>query len=309
MHLGTPLRRSSLRFSLAAFALLTASASFAAVGDLYVTSDALNKTNIYSGTTGAFVSLYTPSMNGVGELGIHFGATNNRALIGHFGSGVDEFDASTGAFIKTYSPGGGTQWAGIYAPNGDALIGSWNTQDVRRYDPTTGAFISVLQNIPDPSDMAYGPSGHLWVCSFSNSLVYRLNPNNGNITGILALPPGSRANDVGFNPSNNEILVTDMFMNVCYRFDGITFAPLGNFAGTGWARPHGIAISPYTGNVLIVDGATAQVHEFDPVTYVELNAAFLTPHPNLKIVDLEFRPDSPTPTRSPSWGSVKALYK
>ncbi len=305
MRLATPLR-SALLFLLA---IAAAAPATAAVGDLYVTSDATNQTNIYSGTTGVFQSLYTNSVNGLGQMAIHFGATNNRALIGHNGLGVDEFNATTGAFIKTYSPGGGWQWAGIYAPNGDVLIGSMSTQDIRRYDPTTGAFISVFQTVTDPADMTYGPSGHLWVCSFGGAKVLKLNPNTGAIVGLIPLPPFSQPNDIAFNPANNEILITDMRLNVCYRFDGTSFAMLGTFAGTGWARPHGIVISPYTGNVLIVDGVTCQVHEFDPSTYVELNPAFLSPAPSLKIVDLEYRPSDPTPAKSTSWGRVKALYK
>ena len=35
---------------------------------------------------------------------------------------------------------------------------------------------------------------------------------------------------------------------------------------------------------------TAQVHEFDPVTFAELNPAYLVTESQDKIVDLEFRP-------------------
>jgi len=301
---------SRLRVSaLAALLLCCASAALAGPGDLYVTSDASNLCNVYSGTTGAYQSFYAQLNFAVGQMSIHFGATNNRALIGSSGGGVEEFDATTGAFIKNYAAGGGWQWGAVYAPNGDVLIGSMSTQDIRRYDSTTGAFISVLQNVTDPADMEYGPSGALWVCSYGNGLVYKLNPNNGNILGIIALPPNSQANDIAFNPANNEILVTDMRAIVCYRFDGNTFAPLGSFAGTGWGHPHGIVISPYTGHVLIVDGVTGQVHEFNPLTYAEITPAFLSPPPNTKIVDLQFRPSGATPTTNPSWGRVKALYR
>lgn len=310
MPVGTPLRAASLRIAAVLLAsVLAASTALAAVGDLYVTSDAINKVNMFSGTSGVFQSLFTPSVNGLGEMAIHFGATNGRVLVGSSGGGVDEFNASTGAFIKTYNPGGGWQWGAVYAPNGDVLIGDMSTQDIRRYDSNTGAFISVFQSgLADPADMEYGPSGHLWVCSFSGAKVYKLNPNTGAIVGLIPLPPFSQANDIGFNPANNEYLISDMRLNVVYRYDA-TFNLVGSFAGTGWGRPHGIAISPYTGHVLVVDGVTAQVHEFDPVTYTEITPAFLSPAPGLKIVDLAFRPGDPTPTRSTSWGRVKSLYR
>ena len=300
-----------LRFAVLAAALTATCAvpALAAVGDLYVTSDAANQCNFYSGTTGAYQNFFALLNFGVGQMSIHFGASNNRALIGSSGGGVEEFDATTGAYIKNYNAAGGWQWGAVYGPSNTVIIGDMSTQDVRKYDATTGAFLGVLQNIPDPADMEFGPGGALWVCSFSNGLVYKLNPSNGNILGILALPPNSQANDIAFNPVNNEILVTDMRAICVYRFDGNTFAPLGSFAGTAWGRPHGIAISPYTGNVLVVDGVTCQVHEFDPSTYVELNPAFLTPGINQKIVDLAFRPDAATPTGNTSWGRVKALYR
>ena len=299
-----------LRFAVLA-ALLTAFAgtALAGPGDLYVTSDAANLCNSYSGTSGAYQNFFALLNFGVGQMSIHFGATNNRALIGSTGGGVEEFDATTGAYIKNYNAGGGWQWGAVYGPGNTVLIGDWATQDVRKDDATTAAFLGVLQNIPDPSDMEFGPGGALWVCSFSAAKVFKLNPNNGNILGILSLPPFSQANDIAFNPVNNEILVTDMTALCVYRFDGNTFAPLGSFAGTGWGRPHGIAISPYTGNVLVVDGVTCQVHEFNPSTYVELNPAFLSPGINQKIVDLAFRPQGATPTSNTTWGRVKALYK
>ena len=81
------------------------------------------------------------------------------------------------------------------------------------------------------------------------------------------------------------------------------------FQGTGWVRPHGIAISPHDGKIHVVDGVTTQVHVFDPITFAELNPGFLTPNPGDKIVDLAFRPEDPTPARTTSWGRVKASYR
>src|SRR5688572_136183 len=133
--------------------LLAPAVAFAAggPGDLYVTSDASNLTKAYVGTTGNVIGVAYTSVLGTGELGIHFGATNNRVLIGHFGGGVDEFNATTGAYIKTYNPTGGTQWAGLYGPNGNVLVGDWNTNDVREYNSTTGAFVQILTAVPTPA--------------------------------------------------------------------------------------------------------------------------------------------------------------
>jgi streptogramin lyase len=285
------------------------------VGDLYVTSDASNLVRAYVGPTGSFLGVHTSSVGpATGQLAIHFGETNNRVLVGHFSGGVNEFNANTGAFIKTYAPGGGWMWSAIYRPNGDVYVASTSTDEVLEYDGATGAFIRVLATFPPatlPSDMRYGPNGNLYVCAYGAYMVYELHPNSGAILGAWSMPTsGARPNDIAFLP-NGEVLVTNMGVNVCYRFDPTpAHTLLGSFAGTGWDRPHGIDISPVNGHIFIVDGVTTQVHEFDPVTFTELNAAYLTPGPGDKIVDLEFRRENlATEARPSTWGRLKALYR
>lgn len=277
------------------------------VGDLYVTSDASNVVRAYNGATGSFLGVHATAVLGAGQLAVHFGATNNRMLVGSFGGGVDEFNAATGAYIKTYAPTGGFQWAGLYAANGNVLIGSQNTNDVREYDSTTGAFIGVFCSVPGPADMRIGPNGNLYVCSYTGNLVAEFNGTTGAFVSQWSMPvSGPRPNDIAFLPSG-EILVTVMGLNVCYRFDS-AHNYLGSFAGTGWERPHGIDISPADGRIYIVDGVTTQVHVFDPGTFAELNPAYLVPNPGDKIVDLEFRRDTQiTPVERSSWSQLKLL--
>ncbi|MDZ4804526.1 MAG: hypothetical protein SGI90_06685 [Candidatus Eisenbacteria bacterium] len=46
-------------------------------------------------------------------------------------------------------------------------------------------------------------------------------------------------------------------------------------------------------------------HIFDPVTFVELDAAHLSPNPGDKIVDLEFRRfDVPVPVQPSTWSRI-----
>lgn len=277
-----------------------------APGDLYVTSDASNTVRVYDDATGLYAGIFTTSVPASGQLAIHFGQSQGRALIGHFGGGVEEHDVTTGALITNFAPAGGWQWSGLYAPNGKVYISSQNTNDVRVYHPVTGAFLSVLCPIPGPSDMEIGPNGNLYICSYTNGLVREVDALTGAPVSQWFLPPGSRANDIAF--LNGEFLVTDMAINVCYRFDA-AHVLIGQFSGTGWQRPHGIAIGPVDGRIYIVDGVTTQVHVFDPLTFAELNPAFLNPNPGDKIVDLAFRPDDPTPARPSSWGRVKASYR
>jgi DNA-binding beta-propeller fold protein YncE len=121
----------------------------------------------------------------------------------------------------------------------------------------------------------------------------------------LRLP--GRPQDVAFLPSG-EILVATWVPNVVFRFD-TALNVLGTFTGTGWQRPHGLDISPHNGHIYVVDGVTTQVHEFDPVTFLELNPAWRSPDPDDKIVDIEFRPSSPVQVTPTNWTRVKALYQ
>ncbi|MEO6461596.1 MAG: hypothetical protein ABIP29_00815 [Candidatus Eisenbacteria bacterium] len=287
-------------------AATTPAAAAGSPGDLYVTSDASNIVRVYDDASGLFGGIFTSSGPASGQLAIHFGQAQGRCLIGHFGGGVEERDASTGALIQNFAPGGGWQWAGVYAPNGNVYIGSQLTNDVRVYHPVTGALLSVLCPIPGPADMEFGPNGNLYICSYTNYMVREVHPITGALVSQWSLPFGERTNDIAF--LNGEFLVTAMQSNVCWRFDAFHNL-IGSFAGAGWQRPHGIAIGPTDGRIYIVDGVTTQVHVFDPITFAELNPAFLNPNPGDKIVDLAFRPEDPTPARSASWGRLKASYR
>ncbi len=289
---------------------LTAHAS-GGIGDLFVSSDAANNITAYDGVTGIGLGVFTNSVLAAGPLGLHwgYGPSAGKVLLGSFSGGVDEFDAN-GVYIKTYAPLPDWQWAGIYAPNGNAYIGSMATMDVREYDGTTGAFIRVLCPSPGgPADMAYGPNGNLYICEYMGSSVREVDAITGALVSFWNLPvAGARANDIAFLSSPPRILVTANGPDVCFVFN-MAHAPIGVFSGSLWGRPHGITISPYTGNILVADGVSTQVSEHDPVTYAEINATWCNPGTNSKIVDLEFRPDEATPATKATWGTVKDRYR
>ena len=304
--------RSRSRTTLLALALigtlgLAASPARAAIGDMYITGDVSNTVRMYTGITGAFLGNFTLTTNS--PLSIDFGTTNNRVLVGGFGAGVFEYNATTGAFIKIYGPAV-WQWSAIYRANGNVLVAETAGDKIVEYDGTTGAFIQVFANVNSmPSDMRYGPNGNLYVCLYGSAGVVELDPNTGSVISGWFLPPGSRTNDIEF--LNGEILVTALGTNLVYRYDSTPVHNLlGVFGNPFWGNTHGIEISPHNGHIYVVDGVTAQVHEFDPITFAELNAAVLTPHPGDKIVDIAFRPaGEPTPAANTTWGRIKTMYR
>jgi WD40 repeat protein len=266
-----------------------------ASASLFISSDFFDIVGEYNPLTGALVGPFTPSINGSGQLGVKLNAAGDRMLVGHFNGGVDEFDASTGTFIKTYNPGAnvGTQWAGLYAPTGGVYVTSWNTNDVREYDAVTGAFIRVVTTVNQPSDMRIGPNGNLYICSYGDGLVKEVDAVTGAFVSQWSQPFGSRTNDIDFLPNGHALVTAGGPTSQVYHYDTSNNL-LGNFAGTGWGSfVHGIEISPFDGNIYVVDGITAQTHVFDPVTFNEINPAFLVPGPGGKIVDLAFRIPEP----------------
>ncbi|MDZ4771972.1 MAG: hypothetical protein SGI72_02440 [Planctomycetota bacterium] len=254
--------------------------------DLYTSSDVTDLVHRYNGSTGVLTNVLVPSFAASQQLAIHFGQSQNRVLLGHFNGGVEEFNATTGAYIKTYNPTGGVQWAGLFGPNGNVIVGDWLTNTVKEYDVNTGLYVQTLTTVQSPSDMRIGPNGNLFVCSFSGGYVKEVQASNGAFVSQWNLPSSAQPNDLAFLP-NGDILVTAMVTNLVYRFDA-AHNLLGSFTGTGWGNPHGIHISPWTGRVLVIDGVTAQVHEFDPTSFAEITPTFLTPAPGKKIVDLDF---------------------
>uniref|UniRef100_A0A832I3Y6 SMP-30/Gluconolactonase/LRE-like region domain-containing protein n=1 Tax=Eiseniibacteriota bacterium TaxID=2212470 RepID=A0A832I3Y6_UNCEI len=300
--------RTSLRATLALLALIAAAP--AAATSMYITSDASDLLRRYDPASGAFLGVFTASTFGpAGQLGVHFNATNTRLLVGHWGGGVQEFDAATGAPIQVFAPGGGPQWGAVYTPWGNVFIGSWNTNDVREYDGTTGAFVRVLASMSSPADMRYGPNGNLYVCSWMTGMVLEIDPVSGNILGATGpLPGGGRSNDVVFLP-NGEMLVTAMGPDSVYRYSP-GGALLGSFGGTGMASPHGIELDPVDGTIRVVSGGGQQLHVFDPVTFAEITPSKLVPGPGDKIVDIAYGPDpQSTPVERTSWGELKRRWR
>lgn len=277
-------------------------------GNLFVSGDTSNRVREYNGTSGASLGDFCLPNSASGYMSIHFNAVGTRMLVGSTGGGVEEYNASTGAYIKTYNPGGGWQWGALYAPNGNVYIGDMMTNDVREYDSSTGAFLSVFTAVTAPADMRIAPNGSLYICSFTGGFVLEVNASTSAFVSLWNLPPNSQPNDIAFL-SNGEILVTDMRANLVYRYDA-AHNLLGTFLDPNWGRPHGIVISPWTGNILVADGVTGQVSEFNPVTFALLNANFLVPAPGDKIVDLEFKPAPGQVSVQPTnWSTVKQLFR
>jgi glucose/arabinose dehydrogenase len=70
---------------------------------------------------------------------------------------VKEYDGTSGAFVKTAASGGalGDPLGLAIAPDGKLLVSDGQTNQVKRYDPSTGGYVGILasSNLAGPEGM------------------------------------------------------------------------------------------------------------------------------------------------------------
>ncbi len=181
----------------------------------------------------------------------------------------------------------------IIEVDGTGGVAGYNRNGARTIVPR--AVTTVLQRLTAPMTF----DGELLA---DTVILFDLVEGPGGVT--TDLPCGERVKVL-------EILVTALGTNLVYRYDSTpAHNLLGTFGNAFWGNTHGIEISPHNGHIYVVDGVTAQLHEFDPITFAELNPTVLSPAPGDKIVDIAFRPaGEPTPAANTTWGRIKSLRR
>lgn len=123
---------------------------------------------------------------------------------------------------------------------GDALVTSWNTNSILRYDETTGALIGTFVasgagGLQTPHSARYGPDGNLYVSSFGASAVLRYDGQTGAFIDAF-VPSGSGglsgATDALFGPDGN-LYVPSFSTPGVKRYNGQTGAFIDNFITPG----------------------------------------------------------------------------
>lgn len=192
---------------------------------------------------------------------------------------VLRFDPATGALIGPLvyddpaTPGDETgglngPTAAIEGADGKLYVASFNTDDVKRYDAATGAFLGVFVapgsgglNGPD-AGMIFGPDGHLYVPSFFSNRVLKYDAATGAFLGVFAGGLGvplSRPRVIRFR-GDGVAYVTSWGNGRVLRF-APSGALLDTFATT--ATPVGLLLDPDSGDVFTSSDNANHVLRFD----------------------------------------------
>lgn len=150
----------------------------------------------------------------------------------------------------------------IFGPDDNLYVSSSLTNNVLRYNGTTGVFIDAFASgggLVTPFGLIFGRNGNLFVASGSNEVI-EYDGQNGSFIRVFisAADNGGLDQPKGLTfKSDGNLLVCSFGTNETLEFDGETGAPLGKWAQVGTetrltqVSPWGIRVGP-NGNVFIV---------------------------------------------------------
>lgn len=168
----------------------------------------------------------------------------------------------------------------VYGPDGLLYVAAEGGDEVLRYDPATlaplGPFVfddpvtpqDETGGLDNPTGLAFGPDGNLYVASFETDSVLRYDGATGTFLGdfVPAGGGGLDGPDAGltFGP-DGHLYVPSYFTDQVLRFDGGSGAFLDDFVSVqegGLQRPRMLVFR--SDGVLFVSGDTSNsVHRYD----------------------------------------------
>ncbi len=189
----------------------------------------------------------------------------NELLVPSFTTNsVFRFEPTTGAHLQTFQ-GPVDPIEAVIGPDGLLYVSGEGSDDVRRYDAKTGAFIDVFVSggLNRAEGLAFGPDGNLYVANYMGDNILRFDGVTGAFIDVF-VPVVPRPYDIIFGPDNN-LYVGGYTLSEVRRFDGTTGAFIDAFVlpgSGGLTTPEQMTFGP-DGNLYIASFNTDEVLRFD----------------------------------------------
>ncbi len=145
-------------------------------------------------------------------------------------------------FLQAFATSDGSDYPVdvIVGPDGNLYVSGWNSNNVLRYNATTGAFIDTFVSagsggLSSAAGLAFGPDGNLYVASRLTSEVLRFDGATGAfIDAFVTAGAGGLSEPEGltFGPNGN-LYVSDYLNSAVYKYDGNTGAFISVFVTSG----------------------------------------------------------------------------
>jgi streptogramin lyase len=172
----------------------------------------------------------------------------------------------TGQFLSVFASGGGlvNPVGATFGPDGHLYVASANTNQVLRFDGSTGAPLGVLGTVTAPRNLNVGPDGLLYICSGSTGRVVRYS-TSGQFFGVFAQSSLIAGNtSLTFGP-DFHLYVGSVTNNQVVRFHGVTGALIGVFANVGLSGTHDLSFGP-DGHLYVSNAFSNSIVRFDGAT-------------------------------------------
>lgn len=187
---------------------------------------------------------------------------------------------SLGAFVSQSNNGGMQRSTGMaWGPDGNLYVGSHGTNQVLKYDGTTGAFLGTfVNNVDSPAaeGLTFRPDGKLYVLSRVTAQVQRFDATTGAFLDVF-IPSGSgglsEARGMTVGP-DGDWYISSGKTNQVLHYSGATGAFIGAFvpAGSGGlSNPRGLTFGP-DGNLYVASASNNSVLRYNGQTGAFLGA-------------------------------------
>lgn len=222
---------------------------------------------------------YNVTVAAVNEDGTWF---NNDLIVSSGESdSLFRFDPVTGDFAQQFGVSDTDSPINtVIGPDGLLYVGGWQSDNVERYNATTGARVDTFVTagsggLASVGGMTFGLDGDLYVSSYDTDQILRYNGTNGAFEGIfVAAGTGGLdgAADLVFL-DNGDLLVSSFLTDEVLRFNS-SGGSLGAFvaAGSGGLdEPEGMTFGP-DGNLYVASYSSDEILRYDGTTGASMGA-------------------------------------